>query len=144
MLEALIYVSAAKPSVEDGDIQDILTVAEQKNREEGLTGALIYSGSIFVQMLEGSRMGLDAIMQRITNDDRHSAVIVLARDDIEQRQFSDWSMAYQSMKGLAAEELYQQIGWDNKLKKLLDTATQKTTISSLSAVFASTLEDLKH
>ena len=143
MLEALIYISAANPEICDHDIQDILAAAERNNPAEQLTGALIFTGSTFVQLLEGSSLCLDAMMGRIASDGRHSAVIGLARGPIEQRQFPSWSMAYQDMDGLTADQLYRQLGWDNTVKKLLDAIPNQHSISSLTPIFADVFVELQ-
>lgn len=144
MLEALIYVSAANAPLNDGDIQDILAVAGRNNPAEGLTGALIFSGSIFVQMLEGTPINLDDMMRRIVADDRHNAVVVLARDSIQRRHFDGWSMAYRQIEGLVADELHRQIGWDNTIKKLLDSVIEQQSMESLAAVMEETFKNLKY
>jgi len=143
MLEALVYISAANPEVGDRDIQDIRAAAERNNPAEQLTGALIFTGSTFVQLLEGSPICLDAIMGRIASDRRHSAVVGLARGPIEQRQFPSWSMAYQAMDGLVADQLHAQLGWDNTVKKLLDAIPHQHSINSLSPIFAGVLAELQ-
>ncbi len=143
MLEALVYISAADPEIGDRDIQDILAAAERNNPAEQLTGALIFTGSIFVQLLEGSPVCLDAMMGRIVSDSRNSAVIGLARGPIAQRQFPSWSMAYQVMDGLAADQLHAQVGWDNTVKKLLDAIPYQHSINSLTPIFAGVLSELQ-
>jgi len=142
MLEALVYISAANPEVGDKDIQDILAVAERNNSAVQLTGALIFTGSIFIQLLEGNPRSLDRTMDRIVSDGRHSSVIGLARGPIEQRQFPSWSMAYQVMDGVAADQLHAQVGWDNTVKKLLDAIPHQHSINSLTPIFAGVLREL--
>lgn len=143
MLEALIYISAADPEIGIQDIQDILVSAERNNSAVQLTGALIFTGSIFVQLLEGNPRSLDRTMERIVKDGRHRAVIGLARGPIQERQFPSWSMAYQVIDGLPADQLYAQIGWDNKVKKLLDSIPHQHSINSLTPMFAGVLAELQ-
>lgn len=143
MLEALVYISVANQTTGDQDIQDILAASERNNPVEQLTGALIFSGSMFCQLLEGSSENLDHRMLRIAADNRHSAVEILARSPTENRQFSSWSMAYRLIEGLAADELYAQLGWDNTIKKLLGAISQQHSIQSLTLVFAAVLGELQ-
>ncbi|WP_262693610.1 BLUF domain-containing protein [Kordiimonas aquimaris] len=144
MLEALVYVSAANPEISDSDVEDILEVAKRNNFADQLTGALIFTGTLFVQLLEGNPRNLDQRMRSIVLDDRHSAVIALARGSITQRQFPSWSMAYRAMDGLTADRLHAQVGWDNSVKKLLDTIPYQHSINSLTTIFESILDELQH
>lgn len=140
MLEALMYISAADPGISQQDIDDILQSAVRNNLRDNITGALIFSGSIFVQILEGETDVLDQVMARISVDPRHDAVTVIAREEVGHRRFASWSMAYRSVHGLAAEELHAQFGWDNAIKKLLDCLPMDRSLSSLSDNIAGIVE----
>lgn len=136
MLEALMYISAARPGITESDIEAILQDAVRRNQVEQITGALIFSGSIFIQILEGPPAGLDAVFQAIKKDSRHLAVSILAREPITQRRFASWSMAYRSVRGLLAEELHAQFGWDNAIRKILEGSPQSRSLSALSTAVA--------
>lgn len=140
MLEALMYISVADSGITQKDIDNILHKAVRKNRREDLTGALIFSGSIFIQILEGHPDSLDAIMDQLKKDKRHHAMTLLSREPITHRRFASWSMAYRSVTGLAAEELHAQFGWDNAIKKLLDCIPLDRPLSSLSDSIAGIVE----
>ncbi len=143
MLEALIYISAANPTVVQRDIDDILEVAQRNNLIEELTGALIFSGTTFFQLLEGPAGNLNGMMRRIKADTRHGAVAIIAQEPIEQRRFKGWSMAYRKVESLAADTLHTQIGWDNSIKKLLDTIPKDRSIAELTSVIANLIEELE-
>jgi len=59
-----------------------------------LTGALVFSGRYFVQILEGSAASVDNLLGIIRADARHSNMIVINDRSIERRSFSKWRMAY--------------------------------------------------
>lgn len=94
----LIYCSRSriKGSSEEvaAEIQDILEASRRNNTLERVTGALIYNGEAFAQVLEGPRDALDLSYAKIRFDPRHSHVIELAAGYVEERQFCEWSMAY--------------------------------------------------
>ncbi len=140
MLESLIYISAADPSIKKQDIDNILASALRNNLAEDLSGALIFSGSIFVQILEGPASNLDDMMYRIKADHRHDAVTVMAREEIAYRRFANWSMAYRNVDGLAADELHVQFGWDNTIRCLLDSVRSEQSLSVLSENVAGILK----
>ncbi|MFZ4405790.1 MAG: BLUF domain-containing protein [Paracraurococcus sp.] len=78
----------------DAEITAILDVARTKNRAAGITGALLFSGGCFAQVLEGPRGAVEDIFETIQNDERHRDVTILHLHPIETRSFPSWSMAY--------------------------------------------------
>lgn len=91
-------------------IESILKIARSKNAELGITGALLYSGGYFSQVIEGPMDALEDLFEVIQNDPRHSDVRVLHFNPVETRCFSDWSMA------LAGVEDRMLLGIDKILK----------------------------
>ncbi len=91
MLSQLIYVS--RPfGFDTPTLNGILVDARRRNRQDGITGALICRSDIYLQLLEGARSVIEATYQRIAIDDRHLEIDrLLAIDDV-QRLFPDWEM----------------------------------------------------
>lgn len=95
-LWALIYVSRSTetPAVANATVEQIVATSRARNPELGLTGALLFTGEYFAQVLEGPAASIDRLMARVTNDPRHDQLIVVAREPISVRRFGEWSMAY--------------------------------------------------
>jgi len=74
-------------------IRDILAAAHRNNPSLGVTGALLYSGGYFCQVIEGPEDVLEELFESIQMDGRHGDVTVLHFQPIESRGFSDWAMA---------------------------------------------------
>ncbi|MBC2778118.1 BLUF domain-containing protein [Parasphingopyxis marina] len=89
----LIYVSSVRPHVGVLEVEQIVDVARDRNADRDLTGLLIYDGKRFLQYLEGEEAKVEAVFERIAEDERHYALVVLARGDVQRRQFPDWAMA---------------------------------------------------
>lgn len=140
MLQSLMYISAANPRIRQRDLEDILHSSAHNNQRDGLTGALVYSGSIFVQILEGEAQALDTLMAVLRTDKRHDAVTMVARETVAARRFASWSMAYRRVDGLAAEQLHSQMGWDMSIKRLLDGVPEDRSLKTLSASIAGIVE----
>ena len=49
-------------------IGQILAVSRRNNARAGITGALMYSGSAFAQVLEVPRLAVEAIFERIQRE----------------------------------------------------------------------------
>lgn len=75
------------------ELSRILTTAQRNNRARGVTGALLYSGGYFCQVLEGPEEVVEDLFEVIQMDDRHGDVTVLHFEPIEARGFGDWAMA---------------------------------------------------
>ncbi len=68
--------------------------SRKNNAQRGLTGALLFTGEHFAQVLEGTAASIDQMMAQVTTDVRHDEIIMIAREPIVTRRFGEWSMAY--------------------------------------------------
>lgn len=91
MLVRLLYASRAVDSSAEA-IESILTQSRQCNPSCGITGILCYSGSIFLQAIEGGRMAVSALYGHIQRDPRHQEVVLLHYEEINERRFGGWTM----------------------------------------------------
>ncbi len=91
---SVIYVSVVDPGLEREEIHALVEVARAHNVRDGLTGALIYNGQNFMQLLEGPVAKVEACLARIRADRRHCGMIEIRRRLIEEREFADFSMHY--------------------------------------------------
>ena len=100
MLVRLMYASRAVPAVDQEELIAILKKSKANNHKSGVTGALCFSEGVFIQVLEGGRTAVSKLYNRIANDARHSDVVLLNYDEIEERRFSGWSMGQVNMQRL--------------------------------------------
>jgi hypothetical protein len=93
---SLLYVSRATfPSGSaDENIVGILRSARGRNAAMEVTGALLYLGGFFAQVLEGEASDVNQLMIDILRDERHSDVRIIEVRSIDERRFSNWSMAW--------------------------------------------------
>lgn len=91
---SVTYVSVADPLIREEDIASILVSARRNNIRDELTGALVYNGRNFLQLLEGPADRVDACLAVIRADPRHSGMIEVRRRPIETRNFAEWAMLY--------------------------------------------------
>jgi hypothetical protein len=90
----LIYYSSANPNLDENDILDILKKSKEFNSKNQVTGCLLYHNNEFVQLLEGDEETVEILYAKIEQDKRHYDLVVLKRDNITDRSFENWSMAY--------------------------------------------------
>ena len=82
-------------------IKSILASATKNNPAMDITGALLYSGGYFCQAIEGPEDAIEELFETIQMDGRHGDVTVLHFEEIEERGFSDWSMAFAGIEETA-------------------------------------------
>ena len=102
-LYALVYVSDAIVPFSDDDLEVLLESSRAYNETVGVTGFLAYDRpwddegpGTFVQRLEGPREAvLDVYENRVLPSSRHDNVEIKLQGPIGQREFSDWTMAFE-------------------------------------------------
>ena len=103
-LYRLTYVSAARMAMSEADLDAILSVARDNNRQNHISGMLIYHEMQFFQTLEGTLKPLDRVFTSIRRDSRHSGCLMLERCAVARRLFDGWAMAYKSADELSAHQ----------------------------------------
>jgi len=92
----LVYVSSVSPNAANADPATILAASRANNGRDAITGLLYSDGTRFLQALEGPQDKVEAAFERIRQDSRHRAVVVLSRRDIDAREFGEWAMAHRT------------------------------------------------
>ncbi len=90
----LNYRSESITELEPKDVEDILAEANARNSAKNITGCLIYHNKSFVQILEGNKKDVLHIYEKIIEDKRHHSIKMLWENDVENRCFTEWNMAY--------------------------------------------------
>jgi diguanylate cyclase (GGDEF)-like protein len=93
-LHFLIYVSTTTAPMARPAFDALLKQARSFNRTVGITGCLIYQDCYFMQMLEGKKEALEALMKKIKMDPRHCDVRTVIEGPARRRVFIDWSMDF--------------------------------------------------
>lgn len=94
LLFGFVYTSELAPTAEVRDVADIIRRARSFNRNNGVTGILVFDGLKFCQYIEGQRDVILTLARRIQTDDRHRLFKVMHQGYASDRRFSDWSMGY--------------------------------------------------
>ena len=109
-MHRLMYLSSSSFQYSEETLRDILVQSRKNNAMLDITGLLLYhDGSIF-QVLEGNKSEINSLYLKILKDPRHSGVVTLFDEEIDTRDFSDWSMGF---KNLSASEWDQLSGYTN-------------------------------
>jgi hypothetical protein len=77
-----------------GILNGILLDARRANARDGITGALICRGDIYLQLLEGPEEQVRNTLERIKRDDRHLEVVTHVAERVADRMFGEWAMLH--------------------------------------------------
>lgn len=105
MLVRLLYASKAVDDFSQEELLKILSQSKAHNPGSGITGVLCSSGRIFLQVLEGGRMQVNALYNHIAADLRHQDVVILSYEEISERKFASWSMGLVNLERINASLL---------------------------------------
>lgn len=109
-LEQLVYVSrSTSPPCSARLVTDVAAEAHRHNPSNNITGALAFTDTHFVQILEGSAGSLDVLLLRLLLDARHTGLEVLDRIWIADRSFPGWAMIAPVMTPVGYRQLLQLI-----------------------------------
>lgn len=100
MLVRLIYASRAAGTAGAEALGPLMKTSRAHNAAAGITGVLVFSDGVFLQLLEGGRGAVSALYNRISRDPRHHDVVLLAYDEVDERRFAGWSMGQANLSRL--------------------------------------------
>lgn len=93
-LSTIVYHSKASVGFTELDLLYLLAGSRARNRDEGVTGILVFDRGMFFQWIEGPNLPLQRIWNAIRKDTRHHDIKVLADTSIPVRLFQDWHMQF--------------------------------------------------
>ena len=91
-LTSVTYTSLARLDLQSADLEDIHRTAREVNALEGITGLLVFNGTHFLQIIEGSETAIDELVEKLRADPRHTGFEIRDRRKVDARSFPDWSM----------------------------------------------------
>ena len=90
----ILYVSQLAHGVDFSVVKDIVRASRAHNPVRGITGALLFDGERFCQLLEGSESEVVSLMLRIERDARHVAIRTLHSGSANDRALRSWRSGY--------------------------------------------------
>ncbi|NOS90511.1 MAG: BLUF domain-containing protein [Cyclobacteriaceae bacterium] len=104
----LVYTSLAANLFSEEDLVRLLEKSRTSNKEQAVSGMLLYLQGKFIQVLEGERDNVINLYERIRQDTRHRKVTTVVEGESPRRIFPNWSMGF---KHLTQTEFYQESGF---------------------------------
>lgn len=96
-LHQLLYLSNAVKLLSESELKDILSIARHNNSLLEVTGMLVYQDGSFIQVLEGDKAHIELLFEKISKDARHNNIIVIGEQEVNQRSFANWDMAFHKL-----------------------------------------------
>jgi hypothetical protein len=129
-LERLVYRSRAVTPAPTAALDGILAVSLRNNGRHRITGALGFTGRTYIQLLEGRSKAIDALMEQLRRDPRHTDLKVLRRGPAAGRLAPGWSMARIDLALLTVEvtALLESADGDGLAALLADLVARGETV----------------
>jgi uncharacterized membrane protein (DUF373 family) len=111
------YISTPTRPMTTDDLMDILNTARLNNVNLGVTGMLLYTGTEFIQILEGEEKVIEELLESIKKDPRHINFRIIEKKKITKREYVEWTMGF---KRIDKDDLRDVPG----LNKFFDTSLE--------------------
>jgi Sensors of blue-light using FAD len=98
-----IYLSAASPDISEHDTVKFLNETRKANRQNDVSGMMLYMGGSLLLLLEGEAAKVDVAASTIFSDQREMRMIL--REPIAEREFPEWIMGFETVEPLEAARL---------------------------------------
>lgn len=92
LLRSIVYASTATRPMDSEALERLLLSAREFNLGAGITGALLYSGTHFMQCFEGPDDAVTSVYQRIAASQLHTELVEYMNVLVPERAFAEWTM----------------------------------------------------
>jgi hypothetical protein len=125
MEHTICYLSKQSEALKDSELEGMFNFISEKNPILNITGALIHNNDFFLQVLEGDRETIMDLFEKIRRDKRHTNILLILNQKIENRIFVDYDAKFNIMKTKAdIEKLNHYLSlydFENKYPKNVKT-----------------------
>jgi hypothetical protein len=91
----VIYVSASTSDISEHDTAELLKEARKTNRENDVSGMMVYAGGCLLMLLEGEVHKIDAVSRKIIAWKHEMRAIY--REPVAERELPDWIMGFEAV-----------------------------------------------
>lgn len=131
----LAYISKSMIEGTDSEIAEavtkILDSSKRNNTLRGVTGALLFSGGYFCQVIEGEQSKIEELFEIIQMDDRHGDITVLHFEPLDRRNFENWAMAFAGAETSMRLAIPEVRGSNSKIEMAIQGRALISTLEKL-------------
>ncbi|MDO6738660.1 BLUF domain-containing protein [Wenyingzhuangia sp. 2_MG-2023] len=126
----LVYESFASLNLNNEKISEILETARKFNKENNVSGCLIYHNDKFIQILEGDQKTIETLFSSIKKDIRHHNILLFHKGPIKERNFNLWNMAYIDLSTAKEDKIERELFKTNLLaySEIIEKTSQASAI----------------
>jgi Sensors of blue-light using FAD len=111
-IDQILYCSLSPHPMDEEGLQAFTTGFASLNRMDHITGLLMYSDQVFLQMIEGPPQAVHDLWSRILRDSRHFGIVQLYHyRELERRTCEAWDMQLVSFETLQSivHKAYEEV-----------------------------------
>lgn len=101
------------PGIVSHDISAILNTSRAFNKNNDITGCLLYHEGEFIQLLEGEKKTVQDLYSNIVKDKRHKHVKLVVEETVAGRAFENWNMAFHDLSAAPASPIIKSLFVEN-------------------------------
>ncbi|WP_321309168.1 BLUF domain-containing protein [Marinifilum fragile] len=122
----IVYVSFSRNQLSELELDELLSEIRPKNLATGITGLLLYNDEIFIQVIEGESDTIHDLYDRLQKDKRHTNIVKILEERIDQRSFPNWSMGYQKLSKEDSKDIpgFTDVMSSNDIRETLKQSSQ--------------------
>lgn len=134
MFYELVYQSIASEEFILSELNELMIISRKNNKENSITGCLVYHNRTFIQVLEGEKSQVLQLFKKIEKDTRHTQIKKSWHGEIDTRGFNGWSMSLVNL---------HENGLDSIFSDFLDTGNLEYDIEGILTTSKSILRTMK-
>jgi EAL domain-containing protein (putative c-di-GMP-specific phosphodiesterase class I) len=119
VLTTLIYRSQLNSSCKSLSLTSLIEKARHSNTGLNITGILLFNGTEFLQILEGTEEVVDTLFNKIRSDKRHHSVVEVMRDYGPRRRFENVGMLLYDLRIETPKSILTSVLHYSKLESYL-------------------------
>jgi hypothetical protein len=102
MLIQLLYISKHNGTTIN-NLDNFMAANRTRNKANNLTSILLSTDKYYLHLLEGTRISVNALYNRISRDEKHYDCTILRYIEIKSREFDQWSAEHVSMNDFISD-----------------------------------------
>jgi len=95
-LHCILYISTMEIDYSK-NIKSMLKLFQKNNKENNISGLMLYCESNIIQYIEGDKKDLYSLYNKIENDNRHYNIIKIMDERIIKRNFVNWELGFKEL-----------------------------------------------
>ncbi|MDR6993282.1 BLUF domain-containing protein [Luteimonas sp. 3794] len=133
MIRQLLYRSGQLYEFTTAEMVRLLRQSRDDNARDGIGGMLLSQDGLFMQLLEGPAVAVDALYARIASDPRHCEVRLLVRGERRMPLLPGWSMAWAESPADGEAPAFAGLETDRTALGLLEAAARDPVAAAMRA-----------